>query len=215
MIKVREFQKDNDLVADGIIGPNTLKVFQEHLHLSREQLANLLGQLHHETGGFTQDTESLNYSPTGLIKTFSYYRHHKSEAWVDGRTIFQKANQPEIANKVYWDKNRSENYKLGNLNWGDGWKFRGRGSIMTTGFENYSLLSLYLKDYNVINTPDVVAKKYYWKSGTFFFEKNHLWKLSERVNDKNTDRITAVINKGTDSYTERRKQVKRYYDMLC
>ena len=129
MKKIIEFQKESGLAADGIIGAMTLNALGNRLGLSKIRLSNFMGQLHHETGGFKYDTESLNYSVTGLKKTFSYYRSHPMEAWADGRSLIHKADQETIANKVYWDNNRERSHWLGNKSWGDGWKFRGRGAI--------------------------------------------------------------------------------------
>ena len=52
----------------------------------------------------------------------------------------QKADKEQIANIVYADYYRGKGYKLGNVQKGDGWKFRGRGLLQITGRENYEAI---------------------------------------------------------------------------
>ena len=97
--------------------------------------------------------ESLNYSVEALRSgyPFSVFKKNKKyydyadkigrKAEIDPKTkkkkIIQVANQEEIANIAYDDDNRGKDYKLGNVNRGDGWKFRGRGLMQITGRSNY------------------------------------------------------------------------------
>lgn len=213
MKKIIEFQKDAGLVPDGIIGPNTLGALGKRLGISDVQLANFMGQLHHETGGFKYDTENLNYSVTGLIKTFSYYRNHKGEAWEDGRSLIKKADQETIANKVYWDVNRSRSHWLGNKSWGDGWKYRGRGAIQITGRYNYASFENYV-GYDLIEYPERVAKELYWECALWFFEKNKLWTLADKMTVKSMSDLTRSINGGYNGVEDRIRMTRYYYYIL-
>jgi len=214
MKKIKEFQKEYNLVADGILGYNTISKFKQVYNLNNFQVAHFLGQLHHETAGFTRDTESLNYSPTGLINTFSYYRNRKTEAYIDGRTYLSKANQKAIANKVYADQNRSEAYKLGNTQSNDGWNFIGRGAIQLTGYNNYASFGEWMYNFEILFRPELVATKYYWKSAIFFFETNNIWSLCNNVSEAKINSVTRKINKSTNSYKERVKLVQKYYSII-
>ena len=49
-------------VIDGSFGPNTAKKIVAHYDLSAFRGAHLLGQVHHESGGFKKTKESLYYS---------------------------------------------------------------------------------------------------------------------------------------------------------
>lgn len=213
MKKIIEFQRINNLSTDGIIGKKTLDKFLDNYDLSKVELANFLGQTHHETSGFTRDTESLNYSAKGLKSTFLYYKKNPKEAWLDGRTWIQKANQETIANKVYWDKNRSRRYRLGNKNYGDGWKYIGRGSGHTTGLSNYSDLALHLGDLSILNKPELVATKYFWESGLFYFNKNKVWKECG-TGVKDITKVTELVNGGNRGLEERISYTRKYLRIL-
>ena len=98
-------------------------------------LASFLGQHHHESAGFSQMTESLNYSVDGLLKTFGRHRISEADARKYGRAPGQSANQEALANILYggtWGANN-----LGNTQPGDGWRYRARGFGGTTGRANY------------------------------------------------------------------------------
>jgi len=99
-----------------------------------------------ETGGkFTPISENLNYSPTGLRKTFPRYFSVVQAA--------QYAGKPErIANRAY--ASRMAN---GNEASGDGWKFRGRGFCQITGRENYTRFAKLL-NLDLVGNPDLALE---------------------------------------------------------
>lgn len=103
------------------------------------------------------DGESMNYSvnrlrsgaPFGCFKNNpTLYEEAGKIGRIDGfdkhgkKIVIQTADQKAIANIAYADNNRSKNYKLGNTQEGDGWKFRGRGFIQTTGRESYGKIQV-------------------------------------------------------------------------
>ena len=103
------------------------------------RLAHFLAQCAHESGRFLVTRENLNYSAQGLLKTFK--RHFND------RTAKLYARNPEaIANKVYGGR-------LGNAEITDGWKFRGRGYIQTTGKANYAELDKIVPE-DLLDNPD-------------------------------------------------------------
>ena len=55
-------------VADGAFGKNTANAIAKHYDLSRNRAAHLLGQAHHESGGFRRTRESLYYSTPERIR---------------------------------------------------------------------------------------------------------------------------------------------------
>jgi putative chitinase len=102
---------------------------------NHRRIAQFLGNVCHENGGFTKLVESLNYSPEGLMATFGRHRISESEAKAYGRTKSRPANQKAIANLIYggdWGKKN-----LGNINPNDGWDFRGSGIGQPTGRANF------------------------------------------------------------------------------
>lgn len=99
--------------------------------------AYVLATAYHETGATFETTavESLNYSPEGLAKTFSRERISLADARRLGRYAGHPAEQEAIANLIYggeWGRK-----SLGNIQPGDGWKFRGRSWPQLTGRANY------------------------------------------------------------------------------
>lgn len=90
-----------------------------------------LAQVTHECADLTRFEENLNYSADALQATF---RHHFQTPEIAAAY----AHQPErIANRAYC-------LRLGNGDEasGDGWRYRGRGAIQLTGFENYHRLAI-------------------------------------------------------------------------
>jgi len=122
-----------------------------------EFLANVL----HESAGFTISSENLNYQAPALVINFiknrpkgSIERITVDDCYKYGRTLKQKANQPEIAKRIYggqWGlinlgnripgKNATEEEKKA-IN-SDGWNFRGAGAIQITGYGNGKLFADY------------------------------------------------------------------------
>ena len=94
-----------------------------------EHVAMWIAQVGHESAGLTRLVESLNYTPEGLLATWPT-RFDTTTAARLGRHGEQAADQQEIAERVYGGR-------LGNVNWQDGWRFRGRGPIQVTGRANY------------------------------------------------------------------------------
>lgn len=207
MNHIIDFQKNNSLVRDGIIGSKTMaKMVSVWGVKNKTRLSHFLGQCHVETAGFTLSKENLNYSVQGLIKVFGkYFTPEQAEEY---------ARKPvAVANRVY-----SKRMGNGGEVSGDGWKYRGRGAIQTTGKDNYAALSKYLQDDWVMVEPDIVADKYFWESGLFYFERNNLWRLCDTVTNDSITKVSKAVNLGNPNskYTpnhlaERIKWTNYYY----
>lgn len=203
MNHIVEFQKNNGLVSDGILGRKTIQAMRCVLGIQTDaQLAHFLSQVHHETGEFQADTENLNYSVQGLLKIFpKYFTEKKAREY---------AKRPEkIANYVY--ANRMGN---GDENSGDGWKFRGRGALQLTGKDNYKLFAAHVKDINVMLTPDIVATKYYWQSALFYFTKNNLWGLMKGNDPESVKKVRKAVNGGYNGLQEVQELFVCYYNLI-
>jgi len=97
------------------------------------RIAAFISQCAHESRDFTAMEENLNYSQQALERVFSrYFEPGKQNAAEYAR------NPEKIANYVYMDEFRSKAGALGNVQPGDGWKFRGRGLKQLTGRNNYA-----------------------------------------------------------------------------
>jgi len=90
----------------------------------RRAQANILAQVQAESGGVAK-SESLKYTPEQLLKTFPNRVKdiRDAEALVAG-------GEEAIGERVYGGR-------MGNLQPGEGFKYRGRGLIQLTGKENY------------------------------------------------------------------------------
>lgn len=201
--QIIELQRLIGAKPDGVFGPNTLKAAAKHFALTNEQAAHFFGQAGHETGEFKVFVENLNYSADGLRRTFGKY--FTTQALAN-----QYARKPEaIANRVY--ASRMGN---GNEASGDGWRFRGRGALQTTGRNNYTEFATYMKDPSILTLPDQVASKYAFHAAKFFFDKNKLWSLCNVVNTTSITAVTKRVNGGTNGLAHRIELTNKYYDWL-
>ncbi len=169
------------------------------------RVAHFLAQTAHESGGFTTLEESFNYSATALPKVFSYFRRNPDEALRFGRTDKQSANRAAIANRAYG--NRMGN---GPPESGDGWRYRGRGLIQTTGRNNYVKLES-ATGATVIDFPDLViefpmaliASCVYWNRANcnMYADKNDIAGLTYVINGGSNGLDDRII------YTSRARKV--------
>jgi putative chitinase len=109
------------------------KAFPKHEINNARRIAGFISQCAHESRDFTAMEENLNYSKEALERVFPrYFGAGKQNAAEYAR------NPEKIANYVYMDANRSAAGALGNVQPGDGWRFRGRGLKQLTGRNNYA-----------------------------------------------------------------------------
>jgi putative chitinase len=162
-----------------------------------DRLAGFLAQCGHESSDFNALHENLNYSADGLQKVFPRYFPTPELAQTYAR-------QPEkIANRVYADR-------MGNgpEQSGDGYKYRGRGAIQTTGFDNYHALSVSMGK----GVDDTVT---YCESidgaieSACWFWKNH--GLNQLADQKDNLAMTRKINGGTTGLDDRQMRLERAF----
>ncbi|WP_160119619.1 peptidoglycan-binding protein [Rhodovarius lipocyclicus] len=92
------------------------------------RISAFLANIHNETGGLRQLEELLSYSAEGIVRTWPSRFATVAEAAPYAR------NPRALANKVYGGR-------MGNTGPDDGWIYRGRGPMQTTGRANYLALS--------------------------------------------------------------------------
>jgi putative chitinase len=198
-----KLQEKIGATADGSFGPQTLKKAMAYFKMTPERAAHFFGQCSHETGGFSIFSENLNYSAKGLQTTFGkYFPDNLEDSY---------ARQPiKIASRVY--ANRMGN---GNEASQEGWKFRGRGALQTTGKDNYKAFSAHISNPEILTNPDLVATNYSFEAALFFFDKNKLWSICDKgVNDESIKSLTKRINGGFNGLDDRESLTKRYYNWV-
>jgi putative chitinase len=197
-------QKKIGVTADGAFGPGTFKAAAAYYKLSPNRAAHFFGQTAHESGNFKTFSENLNYSAKGLRATFGRYFPTNALAKAYER-------QPmKIANHVY--ANRMGN---GDEASGEGWLFRGRGSLQLTGKFNFKAFSDYIGRPDVMTNPDIVATELAFESALWFFDKNKLWSICDQgINDGAILALTKRINGGTHGLDDRKLKTKKYASWL-
>lgn len=213
-MSVESLQQRIGVKPDGDFGPKTIKAAAKYFQLSNEEAAHFFGQCSHETGEFRVFEENLNYrSADSLVRVFNKDFDMNGDRKINPLEL-EKAKslvgKPiAIANFVYANQNGN-----GNEASGDGWKYRGRFAIQTTGRSNYTALSIHLKDPLVLSDPDSVKDKYTFEAAKFFFDKNHLWPLCKAVNDASIIAVTKRVNGGVNGLAHRRELTLKYYAWL-
>lgn len=141
--------------------------------------AMYLTQTAHESMDMSRLEENLNYSAEGIAKV---WRHR----FPIPELAAPYAHNPEkLANHVYCDR-------LGNGDEasGDGWKYRGRGGIMQTGFESYLRLERetgvpFTRKPELLATPEYAflgaAKFWIWKGLNVFADVGDVAGATKRI----------------------------------
>jgi putative chitinase len=100
------------------------------------RLSHFLAQILHETGGGKILVENLTYTTAERLLLIFGVGHHSAAIQAD--EVSGLLNNPQrLAERVYGLGNPSKARELGNTQPGDGYKYRGRGPLQTTGSLNY------------------------------------------------------------------------------
>lgn len=102
------------------------------------RVAHFLAQVLHETGGLTVLEENMSYRAERIVEVFGPGRHSASVGPAEARTLAR--NPQALAERVYGLGNPRKARELGNVEPGDGFRYRGRGVLQTTGRANYRRL---------------------------------------------------------------------------
>lgn len=116
----------------------------------------------------------------------------------------------ELGNKAYFEKYEGRK-DLGNIEVGDGYKFRGRGYIQVTGRYNYLALS---KDTRIdfVSNPDLLATEVNAIiSACWFWNKKGLNAYADK-DDILT--ITKRINGGTNGLSDRKAKLAKWKSII-
>lgn len=170
------------------------------------RIAGFMAQCAHESRDFTVLEENLNYSAERLQQVFGK-RYFPSAA--KAREFHR--NPEKIANHVYMDANRSTRGALGNVNPGDGWKFRGRGIKQLTGRNNYEAFGRSIgmtadQAVNYISTRQGALESACW-----FWKTNH---LNQYADADDIVGMSKRVNGGTIGLSDRVARYSRAKEIL-
>jgi putative chitinase len=186
---------ESQLLALGIDGKwlePLLETFEKYDISTPKRQAYFIGQCMHESGGFKQLKENLNYSAKGLMTTWP-------SRFPDIDTAEKYERNPEkIANKVYAGR-------MGNTEDGDGAKYIGRGLIQLTGKENYANCGSAI-GVDLVANPDLLSTPQYaaLSAGWFWNRKG----LNALADADDIDTITKRINGGLIGLADRKAKVE-------
>jgi putative chitinase len=175
------------------------ETFEKYQINTPKRQACFIGQCMHESGGFKQLKENLNYSAKALMNTWP-------SRFPDLNTAMIYERQPEmIANKVY-------SGRMGNTEDGDGAKYIGRGLIQLTGKDNYRAFGEAIGEDLVANPQLVEEPRYAALSAGWFWNKRGLNALADAM-DITT--MTVRINGGKIGIDDRIAKINKAFDVLA
>lgn len=183
-----------------------LAIFPKYEINTPERIAAFVAQCAHESNNFNSLTENLNYSEQALLRVFPrYFGPGKQNAKEYAR------NPEKIANYVYMDQFRSKAGALGNVNAGDGWRFRGRGLKQLTGRSNYAAFGKAV-NMSAEQAADYVAtEKGAIESACWFWGLKRLNAYADR---KDIVGMTKIINGGSIGLEDRRNRWEKALAIL-
>ena len=156
-----------------------------------------LAQVFHESGCLRWTEENLNYSREALLRVFPKYFNEQN---VD----LYARNPQKIANRAY--ANRMGN---GSEASGDGYRYRGRGFIGTTGKANYEAYAK--SDWcvgDLMSHPEWLASSPGdQKSAMFFWMKNGCNRFADADDIKG---LTKRINGGLNGFEDRKSLLAKF-----
>jgi putative chitinase len=168
------------------------------------RLAHFVSQCAHESNNFKSLEENLNYREETLLKVFPRY------FGAGKRNAAEYAKNPEkIANYVYMDEFRSS--KMGNVNEGDGWRFRGRGLKQLTGRDNYTRFGKSVGMTAEEAAVYVATEKGAIESACWFWNANN---LNEIADTDDVTRMTKKINGGDIGLADRQSRYANAISVL-
>lgn len=150
-----------------------------------DEIDDFLGQVLHESAGLERLSENLNYRAERLCAVWP----GRFPTLADARPY---AHNPEaLANRVYGGR-------MGNVNPGDGWRYRGRGPIQLTGRDNYAFVGD-LMGQDLVGLPELMEQPRYALEACI-----HWWE--DRIPDSmigDPEKVTRRVNGGLIGLADR------------
>jgi putative chitinase len=174
------------------------QVFVKYEIDTPKRQAAFIGQCSYESANFTRLQENLNYTAQRLMQVwpsrFPYIIAAEPYAH----------NPEKLANFVYAGR-------MGNLQDGDGYTYRGRGLIQITGREMYTKCGNAL-GIDLIDNPDLLlTPEYATLSASWFWNKHGLNALADA---QEYGTMTRRINGGTTGLDDRIVRITKALEVL-
>jgi len=163
-----------------------------------KRIAEFVGQIAVESGRLSRLQENLNYTtPERLTQVWP-------SRFPDVASALPFVRNPEaLANKVYQGR-------MGNVQPGDGWRFRGRGLKQLTGRDNYQAYQL-AADVPVLVDPDKLLDPVWAAdSAAWFWSANGCDALAS-----DAEALTRRINGGLTGLRDRQIAMAKAAQVLC
>ena len=174
---------------------------------TERRAAHFISQCAHESGEFRIMEENLNYSEKALNAVFGRYFGAAPK-----RNAAEYARNPEkIANYVYMDEFRSKGGQMGNVNEGDGYRFRGRGLKQLTGRNNYTNFGKSVGMTAEEAAEYVATPKGAVESACWFWDTN---KLNTIADTDDVVKMTKKINGGNIGLADRQARYKKAMEVF-
>ena len=171
------------------------------------QKAHFIAQMKVESNDFTAVEENLNYSVEALLANFGRHRISEADARKYGRAPGRPADRQMIANLIYGGE--FGRTRLGNIQFGDGWRFRGRGLKQLTGRDNYTRFSVQTYgDLRCVQNPDLLlVVPACADSGAWYWTTMKIGPYAERHDTLGVSRLVNLgqANSGTPNGWARRQ----------
>jgi putative chitinase len=204
---VKEWQSKNGLVSDGVVGDSTWsKLFVTNVEVDANGILAFINKLkgHIPDAVFSQlpaTCAAYNIiTPLRLAHFMAQCAHESGNfKWTT-----------ELATGKAYEGRKD----LGNIQPGDGVKFKGRGYIQLTGRANYEKFSKFCGE-DCVTNPELVATKYPMLSAAYFFQKTKLWDICDQGSDETVvTKVSKRVNGGTNGLEDRKKKFKNFWSIL-
>lgn len=167
------------------------------------RLCHFLSQVFAECGALTLTRESLNYRVSTLMRVWPKRFRTEEEA------LPYAHNEKALAEKVYGGR-------MGNVDPGDGFKFRGRGLLQITGHQAYARFGTQL-GIGLENDPDLAFSAEHclaiaaaeWAASGY-----HGKKCNELADEDSVVDVTYAVNGGQTGIADRRRWLRDMKSIL-
>jgi putative chitinase len=169
---------------------------------SREEMANFMAQMGHESGGFNRLEEGFRYTQGIQQIPVSSALREGVPALEAARVEALRGQPQELARLMYGGR-------MGNDDAGDGYLYRGRGYTQLTGEENYRSAGGGV-GMDLVGQPDLAANR-------DNAERIALWYWENRVPAADRDDVTRAtqgINGGTNGLADRLNRYDAWHAVL-